>query len=100
MADKKYQIIDESALEFVQRGRKSNADPELVDALRKLTKGKALALPSEKVDMTSPAEVVKTEKARISAMLRACAKQAGVTISIRWSLSGVPQIVVVSTSKK
>jgi hypothetical protein len=99
MADK-YQIIDESALEFVQRGRKSNADPELVDALRKLTKGKALALPSEKVDMTSPAEVVKTEKARISANLRSAGKLAGVKVAIRWSPIGVPQIAILSTSKK
>jgi hypothetical protein len=99
MADK-YQIIDESALEFVQRGRKSNADPELVDALRKLTKGKALALPSEKVDMTSPAEVVKTEKARISANLRSAGKLAGVKVAIRWSPVGVPQIAILSTSKK
>ena len=99
MADK-YQIIDESALEFVQRGRKSNADPELVDALRKLTKGKALALPSEKVDMTSPAEVVKTEKARISANLRSAGKLAGVKIAVRWSPVGVPQIAILSTSKK
>lgn len=99
MADK-YQIIDESALEFVQRGRKSNADPELVDALRKLTKGKALALPSEKVDMTSPAEVVKTEKARVSANLRSAGKLAGVKIAIRWSPAGVPQIAILSTSKK
>lgn len=96
----KYQIIDESALEFVQRGRKSNADPELVDALRKLTKGKALALPSEKVDMTSPAEVVKTEKARISANLRSAGKLAGVKVAIRWSPVGVPQIAILSTSKK
>ena len=99
MADK-YQIIDESALEFVQRGRKSNADPELVDALRKLTKGKALALPSEKVDMTSPAEVVKTEKARISANLRSAGKLAGVKVAVRWSPIGVPQIAILSTSKK
>jgi hypothetical protein len=96
----KYQIIDEAALEFVQRGRKSNADPELVDALRKLTKGKALALPSEKVDMTSPAEVVKTEKARISANLRSAGKLAGVKVAIRWSPVGVPQIAILSTSKK
>lgn len=99
MADK-YQIIDESALEFVQRGRKSNADPELVDALRKLTKGKALALPSEQVDMSSPAEVVKTEKARISANLRSAGKLAGVKVAIRWSPVGVPQIAILSTSKK
>jgi hypothetical protein len=100
MADNKYQIIDESELEFVQRGRKSNADLELVDALRKLTKGKALALPSEKVDMTSAVEVVKTEKARISANLRSAGKLAGVKIAIRWSPSGVPQIAILSTSKK
>jgi hypothetical protein len=99
MADK-YQIIDESALEFVQRGRKSNADPELVDALRKLTKGKALAVASEKVDMTSPAEVVKTEKARVSANLRSAGKLAGVKVAIRWSPAGVPQIAILSTSKK
>jgi hypothetical protein len=99
MADK-YQIIDESALEFVQRGRKSNADPELVDALRKLTKGKALAVASEKVDMTSPAEVVKTEKARVSANLRSAGKLAGVKVAIRWSPAGVPKIAILSTSKK
>lgn len=100
MADKKYQIIDEAELEFVPRGRKSNTDLELVDAMRKLTSGKALSVTSLQVDMKLTAEVVKSEKARISAMLRACAKQAGVTIAIRWSPNGVPQISVVSTSKK
>jgi hypothetical protein len=96
----KFQIIDESALEFVQRGRKSNADPELVDALRKLTKGKALAVPSEKVNMKAEALIVKTEKARISAGLRQAGKLADVKIAIRWSPEGVPQVVIVSTSKK
>lgn len=100
MADKKYQIIDEAELEFVPRGRKSNTDPELVDAMRKLTSGKALAIHSLQVDMKLSAEVVKSEKARISATLRASAKQAEVTIAIRWSPAGVPQIAVVSTSKK
>jgi hypothetical protein len=96
----KFQIIDEAELEFVQRGRKSNADPELVDALRKLTKGKALSVASEKVDMTSPVAVVKTEKARVSANLRSAGKLAGVKIAIRWSPTGVPQIAILSTSKK
>jgi len=99
MSDK-YQIIDETALEFVQRGRKSNADPELVDALRKLTKGKALAIASQKVDMKAEALIVKTEKARISAGLRQAVKLADVTIAIRWSPSGVPQVSIVSTRKK
>lgn len=100
MADNKYQIIDESELEFVQRGRKSNADPELVDALRKLTKGKALALPSEKVDMSSPEKKVKSDKIRISTNLRSAGKLAGVKIAICWSPTGVPQIALVPTSKK
>ena len=99
MSDK-YQIIDETALEFVQRGRKSNADPELVDALRKLTKGKALAIASQKVDMKAEALIVKTEKARISANLRSAGKLAGVKVAIRWSPVGVPQIAILSTSKK
>jgi hypothetical protein len=100
MADKKFQIIDEAELEFVPRGRKSNTDTELVDAMRKLTSGKALSVTSLQVDMKLTAEVVKSEKARISANLRSAGKLAGVKVAIRWSPVGVPQIAILSTSKK
>jgi hypothetical protein len=50
--------------------------------------------------MKAEALIVKTEKARISAGLRQAGKLADVTIAIRWSPSGVPQVSIVSTRKK
>ena len=40
----KFVIVDAENIQFVKRGRKAHVDPELVDALRGLPVGKAIAL--------------------------------------------------------
>ena len=89
--EKDYEVIEESAMEFVPRGRQSLVDQELVTALKKLGKGKALKLTSMQVNTT--AKTFKTDKARISATLRQAAKQAECQVHIRWSTTGIPQLV-------
>ena len=86
-----FEVIEESAMEFVPRGRQSLVDQELVTALKKLGKGKALKLTSMQVNTT--AKTFKTDKARISATLRQAAKQAECQVHIRWSTTGIPQLV-------
>lgn len=85
------EIIEVGDMEFVPRGRTSNVPHELVDALKKIGKGKALKLTDMKVDVS--AKTYKTDKARVSATIRQAAKQAGVSVEIRWSQSGIPQVV-------
>lgn len=92
--DFRMEFIDATSMEFISRGRKSNVSPELVSALRELLsqKGKAVRIPSLTVTFTG--DDGKRERARVSAMIRAAAKVAGVKVSILWSPNGVPQVVV------
>jgi hypothetical protein len=85
------QIIGEDELEFVPRGRKSTVSPELVDALKKLPKGKAAKLTGMKIN--PKAETAKTDKARVGATIRSAATQAKVTVRIFWATDGTPQVV-------
>jgi hypothetical protein len=85
------EYINADDVVFTPRGRKSNTSPELVDALRKMPKGKAARIPSLRVNPTDAD--AKTAKARVGATLRAAAKMAGVKIGILWSPDGVPQVV-------
>jgi|LauGreDrversion4_2_1035121.scaffolds.fasta_scaffold821584_1 hypothetical protein len=85
------EIIEVGDMEFVPRGRTSLVPQELVDALKKIGKGKALKLTDMKVDVS--AKTYKTDKARVSATIRQAAKQAGVSVEIRWSQAGIPQVV-------
>jgi hypothetical protein len=39
------------------------------------------------------AKDAKTAKARVGAVIRSAAKQAGVTVTIHWSTTGIPQAV-------
>ena len=88
-----FEIIDETEITQVSRGRKSSVDPALIEGLRRLTKGKAIKIPSQALD--PQAENYKTEKARISAMLRTAMKAAGHNdFSIIFSPEGVPQIKI------
>ena len=56
MADSKwaFEVIDADEVQSVPRGRKSNIDPTLVDALRSGKAGQAIRIPSEQCDPTSP----------------------------------------------
>ena len=92
-----FEFIDESAIEAVSRGRKSNVPTELVEALRKLPKGKAIAIKVFACDPTSAD--YKNDKASVSATIRSAGKQAGVKVSIGWSPAGVPQVKVVTGKK-
>jgi hypothetical protein len=95
MADEKkfsFEIIDESEMEFVQRGRKSNTPTDLVNAIKALKAGKALSVPSLKCDPKSAS--YGKDKARNGAIIRSAAKLAKVAVTIRWSPEGVPQIAL------
>ena len=89
--DIKLEVINESEMEFVSRGRKSNVSPELVNAIKTMPKGKACKLTGMKVDIKKAN--AKTEKARISATIRQASKQAGTPVVIRWSADGTPQVI-------
>lgn len=86
-----FEVIEETEITQVSRGRKSNVDPRLIEGLRNLTKGKAIKVPSQKLDPT--ADTYKTDKARVSAMLRTAMRSAGHTdFAIIYTPEGVPQI--------
>ena len=86
-----FEEIPEDQIRGVPRGRKSNVDPALVDGLRTLAKGRAIRIPSQALD--PKAANYRTEKARVSAMLRTAMKAAGHSeFSIVFSPEGVPQI--------
>lgn len=85
-------IIDANEISFVKRGRKAMADPKLIEALKAIPNGKALAIASMKLDPTSVD--YKTEKARIASQIRtACAAANLKGFRILWSPQGVPQVV-------
>ena len=87
-----FEIIEVTEVEYVRRGRKSNVDPKVVDALTKLPKGKAIALTTMKQDPKSPTYA--TDKARIASQIRTACRMANVEgYRILWSPQGVPQVV-------
>ena len=49
--DIKLEVINESEMEFVSRGRKSNVPQALVDAIGKLAKGKVAVMMGEDVEV-------------------------------------------------
>jgi hypothetical protein len=84
--------IDASSIEYVKRGRKPIANPELVVRLSALPKGKALAIASMKQNPSSTTYV--NDKARIGSQIRTACRAANLTgFQIRWSPQGVPQVV-------
>lgn len=85
-----FEEIPDGEAEFSQRGRKSSAPAELVKALTALKAGRTLRLSSFAVKPSD--KKAKTDKARISAVIRSAGKLAGVKVQIAWSPSGVPQV--------
>jgi len=85
-----FEEIEESEIQSVPRGRKSEVDPALVEGLRNLKAGKAIRIPSKKLDVKSVN--YKTQKAALSAQLRAACRAAGWEPSITFSPDGVPQV--------
>ena len=63
-----FEEIEETEIESVARGRKSSVPQELIDGLAGLSKGKAVRLPSQKLDPT--ADTYRNDKARVAASLR------------------------------
>ena len=87
-----FQIVSETDLEFSKRGRKSTVNPALVAAIAKLKKGQGLKLTGMTVNPNSPK--AKTEKAKHSAQIRQAGKQANKKVAIRWSATGIPQVIL------
>lgn len=85
-----FEFIDETDIQSVKRGRKSSADPALVEALRKLPTGKAVVVKTLALDTTDPD--YKANKATVSAQIRSAGTQAGVEVSIAFTPAGVPQV--------
>lgn len=84
--------VDADEITYVKRGRKAKANPELIEALKAIPEGKALAIPSMKVDPS--AADFKNEKARISSQIRTACTSANLKgFRILWSPQGVPQVV-------
>ena len=93
-----FEFIDENDIESVKRGRKSQVPQELVDAIRKLTAGKALALRAFAGDPKD--DGYKSYKASTSATIRSAAKLASVKVTVSWSPNGVPQVALAKTARK
>jgi hypothetical protein len=87
-----FEEIPENEAEISHRGRKSNAPDALVKAIASAKAGKVLRITSFTVNPKLPN--AKTEKARISAVIRSAGKLAGKTVSMSWTLAGVPQVAV------
>ena len=87
-----FEIINADDISFVKRGRKALVNAELVEALKTLQKGKAMALKSLIVD--PKATNFANEKARIASQIRTACREANlINFSILWSPQGVPQVV-------
>lgn len=94
----KFEIIDESAVVAVKRGRKSTAPQELVDALRTLASGKVISIRDMGCDPKSPDYTA--HKTNVSATIRSAGRQAGVKVGIEWHPSGYPQVRTVTPKVK
>jgi hypothetical protein len=87
-----FEVVNADDIQFVKRGRKSNANPALIEALKGLKKGQALVVSNMKADPKS--ENYGTEKSRISSQIRTACRQANLTgFRILWTPTGVPQVV-------
>ena len=88
-----YEIVPAESVEYIRRGRKANVDPDLVKALARLTKGNALVVRTMAQDPN--AGTYAKDKSRIASQIRSACKAAGVEdFSIRWTPTGIPQVVI------
>lgn len=93
----KYEVIDETEVVAVKRGRKSSAPAELVEALRTLPAGKVVSIKEFQHDPKS--EDYANHKSTTSAVIRSAGKQAGVKVAIVWHPNGYPQVTAGKTKK-
>jgi hypothetical protein len=90
--DEEFEFVNADEISFVRRGRKSTADPRLIEALKGLPKGKALIISKMKTD--PKAENYQNEKSRISSQIRTACRQANLHgFRILWSPDGIPQVI-------
>jgi hypothetical protein len=88
-----FEIVDPKGIEFVKRGRKAEASPELVKALAGLKQGQTIALKAMTVDPNS--QTFQKDKARISSQIRTACKLANLkSWTINWSAQGIPHVTV------
>lgn len=87
-----FEFIDETDIQSVKRGRKSQVPQALVDALAKMPTGKAVVVRDLALDPKD--EDYKTRKATVSSTIRQAGRLAGVEVAIAWSPAGVPQVRV------
>jgi hypothetical protein len=92
-----FEIIAETEIVSVRRGRKSSVSPELVKALGSLKVGQAVRIPSLACD--PKADDFGTQKSSKSASIRNAGTSAGVKVEILWSPEGVPQVKIKSLVK-
>lgn len=92
--DDGFEIIGSDEMETTPRGRKSQASPALVKALRDLRAGSALRLSSYSVPSKGDPKTVRKDRMRVSARIRSAAKAAEVSVLIRWSPAGIPQVTL------
>ena len=91
-SDSGFEYIDAASVNYVKRGRKANLDSALVDALRNLPAGKAIALRTLQQNPAAPTYA--NDKARVASSIRTACKAAGLqSYRIMWSPQGVPQVV-------
>lgn len=89
-----FEIVDDGDFEYARRGRTAKTDPVLVkalEALEKAPKGKRIALNAYAGDPTD-AKAYALHRAKVSASIRKHAEARGMSVTIQWSLTGVPTI--------
>ena len=94
------EIIEESDMEFVPRGRKSNLSDDFVKNIKNsIEKSNAVSMKKFVIlkEFTIPSDLtnqkdIKNYKATTSAMLRGLAKRLGYSSEIRWHKETVPAI--------
>jgi hypothetical protein len=88
-----FEIIPESEVEKVSRGRKSSVDPKLIEGLKGMKKGQAVRINSMKLDPKDK-EYAKKKAAKL-ATLRSAVRAAGhENFGCHWSPDGIPQVVI------
>lgn len=86
-----FEIVSSSSIQFVKRGRKSLADPKLIEQLKMLNKGQAMVIRKYQQDPKSATYA--NDKARVASQIRTACKTANlVGFSIVWSPEGIPQV--------
>lgn len=94
--DDDFEVISPDEIERVARGRKPSADAvRVAEILAPLKRGDVVVLKRLKVDLN--VKNATAEKARISAVIRSGARQAGFNVRINFRPSdGAPQVEIIA----